>query len=113
MQQAADDGIMPGGNYEITQPIVITFGKSTQGFMGFNGNGTNGADVITYQIVNPGIDVRYLVLEKFSILDRGGTGRWQGVQPYLINGYLAGGDILLESCQTEGYGGWGKPKPPR
>jgi len=77
MQQAADDGIMPGGNYEITQPIVITFGKSTQGFMGFNGNGTNGADVITYQIVNPGIDVRYLVLEKFSILDRGGTGRWQ------------------------------------
>jgi hypothetical protein len=75
---------LDGGTYTITQPIVINVTSTTQGALGIDGGGatlvsqvTNGSPLIEI-VVGPGVDLRYLTLENFTIQGNGSEG--DGIQ---------------------------------
>ncbi len=63
----------------------------------------NGADVITYQVTQPGIDVRYLQLEGFLVAGNGKEGTGLKVTCPLNTSWIYGS--VLRDVEVEGCGG--------
>lgn len=115
MQTAVNNGQMltiGGGTFTVSSPIVITMSSAQTGPMGFDGGGckfistmTGGQDVITYQCLIDGVNLRFLNLKNFTIIGSGSEGNGLKVHvptnaSWIYNSKFE--DIALINCGANG-----------
>ena len=107
LQDAIDNKVLltlPPNNMTYKGDIVITVTEHTRGITGLNANGAKLEGSLTIKVDRPGIDFRYLIIEKLLI---DGTGKAHGLvlacptnDSWIYNWCLR--DVMVEGCTGDG-----------